>query len=87
MLKKYVTSTETHTKLELVLANSRIRKGLPMGKKSKVADLFDDEKVEMVRTGVYLRKDVHDLLKAASEESGKSVNQIVNKILLKFFEE
>lgn len=57
-----------------------------MAKKSKIADLFDDETMEMVRTGVYLRKDVYDALKAASDESGKSMNQIVNKILLRFFE-
>lgn len=55
-------------------------------KKSKVAELFDEETSEMVRTGLYLRKDVHERLKEASEESGKSVNQIINKILVKFFE-
>ncbi len=57
-----------------------------MAKKSKVAVLFEDDSVDMVRTGVYLRKDVYDCLKNASEETGKSMNQIVNKILLNFFQ-
>lgn len=56
-------------------------------KPSKVAELFDEETVEMVRTGVYLRKDVYDWLKENSETSGKSMNQIINKVLLKFMGE
>ena len=61
-----------------------------MAKKSsesvKVADLFEDETVEMIRTGLYLRKDLHEKLKEASAETGKSINQILNKIIGKFFE-
>ncbi len=58
-----------------------------MAKKSKVADLFEDESVDMVRTGLYLRKDIHEWLKDESEKSGKSMNQIINRILQKFKDE
>lgn len=55
-------------------------------KPNKIDELFDESAHEFVRTGLYMRKDLHKLLAEASQDSGHSVNKIVNKIIAKFFE-
>ena len=53
----------------------------------KVADLFGEGGNEKVRCSIYLKQSVHQKVVDASESSGRSINQVVEKILEKFFEE
>lgn len=55
------------------------------GLDKKLGDLFGDTD-EKVRCSLYLKTSVHSKVVEASEKSGKSINQVVERILEKFFE-
>ena len=57
-----------------------------MAKKSKAADLFDDEKEEMVRMSLYVKASVQKRIQEIAEESGRPINRVVERILEKFLE-
>lgn len=52
----------------------------------KVGALFEESE-EKVRVSLYLKASVHEKVVAASTKSGKSINQVVERILERFFEE
>lgn len=62
-----------------------------MGKKpknvSRIDSLFEKPKESFSKTGLYIRDDLHALLKADSEASGRSINKLINAILEKWYSE
>ena len=54
---------------------------------SKTEKLFKEKKHKNhIKTGLYIREDLHEIIKLHSQATGYSVNQIINKVLENFFE-
>ncbi|RYZ92818.1 MAG: hypothetical protein EOP06_03065 [Proteobacteria bacterium] len=52
----------------------------------KLSSLFDDSE-NKVRCSLYLKESVHEKVLYAAKKTEKSMNQVVERILEKFFEE
>ena len=57
-----------------------------MTKKSKALELFDTEKEAKARRSLYIKESLQKKVYQISEESGRSVNEVVERILEKFLE-